>query len=527
MPLLAGDTELKFIGDGTRTLWTLPCRVDFASDFEATLNGVVTTAYTLSGLGATTLQVEFSSPPGNGVVGVIARVVPYSRELYDYQLGEFSPDTIDSDIERVIEMAQQLRTMLKRVPILARGYTDLGMTLTPEAGKLLAWAGDALSLVNVAASTITPSSLVFTAIGQALAVAATQAAGRTAIAAMGQADVDATIAATPMFTFRNKVINGSMRIDQENEGAAVALTTTSRFGLDRWAVRSNIAAAGTITAQRQLTGSTGVSRHCLRLARTAGTYAGSLLAEQVFETDNVLDLAGQGCYIVLQARKGVSFTGAGLRIQVFSGTGIDESLASFQAGTWTGLNTMVDVLTSAASMGFSFGQIAAQFTPNSTATQIGIRISADTFSGGGGANDYLEFTDVQVIRASAPLQFERRPLEIEQALCERYCEKSYSEGVALGTVTTLGAIYAHSPSAVSPIPAMAARFRTKKRNGNSTVTWYSTATGASGNIRNITDAVDAASGVSTTMTDGSTGYPTTVGGIAKTYAGHWFARNEL
>ncbi len=121
----------------------------------------------------------------------------------------------------------------------------------------------------------------------------------------------------------------------------------------------------------------------------------------------------------------------------------------------------------------------------------------------------------------------RERSEIEQALCERYCEKSYSEGVALGTVTTLGAIYAHSPSAVSPIPAMAARFRTKKRNGNSTVTWYSTATGASGNIRNITDAVDAASGVSTTMTDGSTGFPTTVGGIAKTYAGHWFARNEL
>jgi hypothetical protein len=80
--------------------------------------------------------------------------------------------------------------------------------------------------------------------------------------------------------------------------------------------------------------------------------------------------------------------------------------------------------------------------------------------------------------------------EIEQALCERYYQKSYNVGDAPGTVTTAGvtigalaASYANTSSIINQA------FRTRMR-GTPTVHCYSRATGTIDKARDETSSAD-------------------------------------
>lgn len=187
MPVIQQDTEVAQIGNGVAVAFTFACEVTKAADIEVSIDGLVTSAYVLTGLGVDGgCTVTFTTAPANLARIVFRRIVPYSRTDFDYQtLGVFEANTVDDDIERVIMQVQQLRTMLKRAPLAPVATLGLNLSLVPEASKLWAWSADALSMVNVSAATITPSSVIFSTLGQQLAVAATKEAAQDIIGLTG------------------------------------------------------------------------------------------------------------------------------------------------------------------------------------------------------------------------------------------------------------------------------------------------------------------------------------------------------
>lgn len=527
MPLAAAVTEQMYLGDGVSTgPYVLSAEIEVATDLVVTVNGVVLSSYTVTGIGSDAgVSVTFDTPMPNGAEIVLARVAPYDRTRYDYQLGNFKPDTVDADVDRVVMQIQQLATALLRVPQLPRGKTSLNLQLTPEANKLIGWSADALSLVNLTPATITPAALVFSAIGQLLAIAATQADGRSAIGAMSQADVDASIAGQVLD--RNRLINGAMEINQRVV-ASVALTTAGLgWVVDRWQARSLSAPSGTLTGSQVVVSSSpqaGDPRFFVRLARTAGTYAGSLVLEQVIERNECFDLAGNQVALSVKLRKGTAFTGTGVRLIVCSGQGIDEGSNSLAAGTWLGFAQNVAATVPAASISAAVFQTfsgVVTLPAGVSSMELAVRIEVQGFSGAGAGTDQMDIADVQLEIGAAASKFARRPFVEELNRCRRFYEKSYSYAVAPGTATQLGAVMHRAQGTGSLVDTLHSRYVVPKRTVVAPI-WWSTVTGAQGQIRDTTAPADVAITGTQSNNDSWTGVPVVAATVAgRLYEAHW------
>lgn len=108
-----------YTANGQTTVFTYEFYIISASDLEVSINGsVVTSGYTVSGVGNKDGgDITFLTPPVNGAVVMLERVVPTYR-LTDYQdNGDLLADTVNKDFDR-IWMAIQ------------RAFIDLGFALT-------------------------------------------------------------------------------------------------------------------------------------------------------------------------------------------------------------------------------------------------------------------------------------------------------------------------------------------------------------------------------------------------------------
>lgn len=108
-----------YTANGQTTVFTYEFYIISASDLEVSINGsVVTSGYTVSGVGNKDGgDITFLTPPANGSVVMLERVVPTYR-LTDYQdNGDLLADTVNKDFDR-IWMAIQ------------RAFIDLGLALT-------------------------------------------------------------------------------------------------------------------------------------------------------------------------------------------------------------------------------------------------------------------------------------------------------------------------------------------------------------------------------------------------------------
>lgn len=108
-----------YTANGQTTVFTYEFYIISASDLEVSINGsAVTSGYTVSGVGNKDGgDITFLTPPANGAVVMLERVVPTYR-LTDYQdNGDLLADTVNKDFDR-IWMAIQ------------RAFIDLGFALT-------------------------------------------------------------------------------------------------------------------------------------------------------------------------------------------------------------------------------------------------------------------------------------------------------------------------------------------------------------------------------------------------------------
>lgn len=107
-----------YTANGQTTVFTYEFYIISASDLEVSINGSVVSGYSVSGVGNKDGgDITFLTPPANGVVVMLERVVPTFR-LTDYQdNGDLLADTVNKDFDR-IWMAIQ------------RALIDLGLALT-------------------------------------------------------------------------------------------------------------------------------------------------------------------------------------------------------------------------------------------------------------------------------------------------------------------------------------------------------------------------------------------------------------
>ena len=118
MPVSVQTPYNQYTGNGVATVYAYEFQLLSADDLTVTIDGVVTTAYTLSGLGVDSGgNVTFSTAPANGTTVLIRRTVLLSRET-DYQTaGDFEADVVDPDFDRLWMALQDQGTAIEETTL--------------------------------------------------------------------------------------------------------------------------------------------------------------------------------------------------------------------------------------------------------------------------------------------------------------------------------------------------------------------------------------------------------------------------
>jgi hypothetical protein len=103
---------------------------------------------------------------------------------------------------------------------------------------------------------------------------------------------------------------------------------------------------------------------------------------------------------------------------------------------------------------------------------------ATSVVGTNGATFYI--TGVQLEKGSTATSFDYRPYGTELQLAQRYFQKSYSIGIAVGSATAVGQLTTRIYNTDVYLPAVQQRLPVTMRS-SPTVTWYTTA-GVSGSL---------------------------------------------
>lgn len=284
---------------------------------------------------------------------------------------------------------------------------------------------------------------------------------------MTQANVLAQLGSPGISTgFKNRIINGAMRIDQRG---AVA-STDGAYVVDRFAVRDNLT-SGTFTAQQSTTAPTGFNNSLLFTTGTAGTAGASQQARftQAIEGNNIADLgwgsaSAKTITVSFWVRSSLTGTFAGGlrnnnadRSYVFNYTVSSANtfeyktvtIAGDTSGTWeTGTSQGINLIFDLGS-GSNFETTAGSWSAgNYFRTSGAVSIATNA-----GATFYI--TGVQLEVGTSATDFEYRPYGTELALCQRYCVVFRADGSTGGysrlggaglTTGGVGSNYNYSPS---------------------------------------------------------------------------------
>ena len=199
----------------------------------------------------------------------------------------------------------------------------------------------------------------------------------------------------PAVGFRNRIINGDMRIDQRNAGASQSITAASpSYSVDRFIVRP---IGATVTGQR--VAGTGSTQYVYQLTGAASVT--QLQFEQRIEASNSYDLAGGNATLSVNLSNSL-LTTANWILYYATATDNFASNTLISSGSWT-------VSSSIARYNATIAIPAAATTGLYLIIFVGAQTSG-TFKIG----------DVQLEAGSTATDFERRPIGTELALCQRY-----------------------------------------------------------------------------------------------------------
>jgi len=258
-----------------------------------------------------------------------------------------------------------------------------------------------------------------------------------------------------LYGFRNRIINGDMKIDQRNAGAPRTGLTGAAYVVDRWSSFHNY---GTVTTQQSTTAPTDfVSSLYTTVTSTASASAASLYTIiQSVEGNNLTDLSwgtanAKTITVSFQVRSNVTGTygvfirnGAANRyyVSTFSISSANTweektiTIPGDTSGTWlttTGVGLTLGVVLGA---GADRHGTANTWVSGSSSGPFTTPSQVDWMSNSGAT---FFITGVQLEKGTVATPFERRPFGTELALCQRYFQKSYEASIIPGTVVAADA----------------------------------------------------------------------------------------
>jgi hypothetical protein len=254
-------------------------------------------------------------------------------------------------------------------------------------------------------------------------------------------------------TFKNRIINGAMVIDQRNAGASVTATTANLYSVDRWqAVASQ---SSKYTIQRNA-GSVTPPVGFINYLGVTSSSAYSVLSsdyfsiQQIVEGLNITDFAWgtvSASSVTLSFWVRSSLTGTfggvlknagGTRSYPFSYTISSANtweqkfitVPGDTTGTWLTTNDQGILVNFGLGTGSTYTAAAGAWTAANIVQPTG----SVSVVGTNGATFYI--TGVQLEKGSTATSFDYRPYGTELQLCQRYYYKYSSGGVTLGVYRT-------------------------------------------------------------------------------------------
>jgi hypothetical protein len=241
-------------------------------------------------------------------------------------------------------------------------------------------------------------------------------------------------------TFRNRIINGNMMIDQRNAGASITINNGAYYSLDRWQAYSSAVSkfsvqqnAGSVTPPTGFTNYLGITS----LSSYAVGATDEFLIRQVIEGYNIADLgfgAAGASTVTLSFWVRSSLTGSfgGALTNSSTSRSYPFSYTISAANTWEQKTITIagDVTgtwnkTNGAGVYVMFGLGVGSTYGSGTAgawvgSAVDVPTGATSVVGTNGATFYI--TGVQLEKGSTATPFENRPYGTELALCQRYYE---------------------------------------------------------------------------------------------------------
>ena len=310
-------------------------------------------------------------------------------------------------------------------------------------------------------------------------------------------------------TFRNRIINGDMRISQRNSSNQVTpptngdTTQTNNYPVDRWFIQ-NSSGSATIFGQQVTDVPNGNFQHSVKISTTTAintTQAQQLNFQQRIEGYNVADF-GFGS----TSAKSMTFSFY-VKSNVLGNYGfiIHNGNVCFVSkyeitteDVWKKVTINLTPQTSYALsnstngtglyINFDLG-CGSDFESNNEGWQTGdFKRPINCIKWANNTNATLYITGVQLEEGTVPTPFEHRPYGTELALCQRYFETSYNIGTAIGTATDIGScmfISNRNPG----LPHTQVRYAVTKRT-TPTFTAYNPNDGTSGEMRDVDSSAD-------------------------------------
>ena len=247
--------------------------------------------------------------------------------------------------------------------------------------------------------------------------------------------------------FRNRIINGDMRIDQRNAGAS---TTSGGYTLDRWQI---IYGTGTLTSQQSTTViPTGFTQSYGVTVTSAGTRLATdyFILTQLLEGLNISDLGfGAAGALTITLSFWVRSSVTGLYSGVLNSGDNNRSYGFTYsisvANTWEKKTITIPGDTSGGTTAYPVGTGAGMRLRLDLGSGTNYQTTADSWTattnkaGVAGTVGWAQtagatfyFTGVQFESGSVATPFERRPSGTELILCQRYFETG--KGDARGAV---------------------------------------------------------------------------------------------
>jgi hypothetical protein len=269
-------------------------------------------------------------------------------------------------------------------------------------------------------------------------------------------DSEGSVFSPTSAVFRNRIINGDMRIDQRNAGASVSIPDdTTTYTVDRFAIYENT--SGALSAQQDSSAPTGFNNSLKITVTTADASIADndrALFRQRLEGFNVADLGfgtanAKTVTLSFWVRSSLTGTFGGSLMNGASDRSYPFSYSISVADTWeqksvtiAGDTTGTWLTTNGIGLQVNWSLAAGTNDAGTAgawvgATKRGITGQVQVIST---LNATWYITGVQLEVGSVATPFERRPYGTELALCQRYYQKLTStasgQPFALGGVTS-------------------------------------------------------------------------------------------